>query len=108
MALTAGWDLDRASLHLPHTSVGAEVITGPFLSMSLMKSLVILSSSSTSLIERGTPPGGAPAPGVTLGADGLPIGLLYDEMGDEAGLGCGAAGGDGFHFSWLTAGVGFE
>lgn len=43
--------------------VGAEVITGARLSMCLMKSLVIFSSSSTSRIERGTPAGGAPAPG---------------------------------------------
>lgn len=36
--------------------VAGEVITGGCLSMSLIKSLVIFSSSSTSLIVRGAPP----------------------------------------------------
>lgn len=72
--------------------------------MSLMKSLVILSSSSTSRIERGTPPEGAPAPGpfgcAALDGVGLAIGLPYGnavEVGDGAGLGCGDTGrGDVF------------
>lgn len=48
-----------------HVPVGAEVMTGAFLSMCLMKSLVILSSSSTSFILRGTPP-----PGIETGPGG--------------------------------------
>lgn len=42
--------------------VAGEVITGGCLSMSLIKSLVIFSSSSTSLIVRGAPPGPEPEP----------------------------------------------
>lgn len=51
----------------PHVPVGVEVMTGACVSMSLMKSLVILSNSSTSLIFRGTPP---PGTGTGPGADG--------------------------------------
>lgn len=100
IALTAGWDLDRASPHFPHTSVGAEVITGAWLSMSFIKSLVILSNSSTSRIERGTPPGSTPAPG-PLGCAGraeveltavLPYGDVVEDR-DAADLGRGEAGG---------------
>lgn len=47
--------------------VGVEVMTGACVSMSLMKSLVILSNSSTSLILRGTPP---PGTGTGPGGDG--------------------------------------
>ena len=45
--------------------VGADVMTGACVSISLMKSLVILSSSSTALMERGTPP-----PGMATGPGG--------------------------------------
>lgn len=45
--------------------VGGEVMTGAFASMSLINSWVILSSSSTSLMFRGTPP-----PGMGTGAGG--------------------------------------
>lgn len=46
--------------------------------MSLMKSLVIFSSSSTSLIVRGAPPGPGPEPD-TFGGAVFPAGLLNDE-----------------------------
>lgn len=68
MALTAGWVRDSAWPHFPHTSVGGEVMTGACVSMSLMKSWVNLSNSSTSLMVRGTPP--VPEP-EDLGVAGL-------------------------------------
>lgn len=52
---------------MPRVPVGVEVMTGACVSMSLMKSLVIRSNSSTSLIFRGTPP---PGTGTGPGADG--------------------------------------
>lgn len=64
-------------------------MTGACLSISLMKSLVILSSSSTSLMFRGTPPPGiATGPGgegVDEGGDF--IGWLKEEDGDVIILG---------------------
>lgn len=45
--------------------VGWEVMTGACVSISLMKSLVIFSSSSTSLMFSGTPP-----PGIQTGPGG--------------------------------------
>lgn len=89
MALTAGCVLDRPSPHFPQTSVGGEVMTGACVSMSFMKSLVILSSSSTSLMFSGTPP---PGIGTGPGGEGVDeggdfIGWLKDEGGDEIVLG---------------------
>lgn len=52
--------------------------------MSLIKSLVIFSSSSTSLIVRGAPPGPEPEPD-TFGGTVFPAGLLNDETGDILG-----------------------
>lgn len=56
------WICMSSNVYVP---VGVEVMTGACVSMSLMKSLVILSSSSTSLIFRGTPP-----PGIGTGSGG--------------------------------------
>lgn len=60
---------------------------GAFASMFLMKSLVILSSSSTSFMFRGTPP---PALGTGPGGEGVGvvfIGWLKEEGGDAIVLG---------------------
>lgn len=89
MALTAGWVRDRASPHFPQTSEEEEVMTGACVSMSLMKSLVIFSSTSNSLIFRGTPP-----PGIGTGpgdegvdAEGVFIGWLIEDGRDAIILG---------------------
>lgn len=50
--------------------------------MSLIKSLVIFSSSSTSLIVRGAPRGPEPDP---FGGTVFPAGLLNDETDDILG-----------------------
>lgn len=62
---------------------------GGFASMFLMKSLVILSSSSTSFMFRGTPP---PALGTGPGGEGVDAGVVFigwlkEEGGDAIVLG---------------------
>lgn len=103
MALTAGWVRDKASPHFPQTSEGVEVMTGACVSMSFIKSLVILSSSSTSLMFSGTPPPGtATGPGGE-GVDegGVFIGWLKEEGGDTIGLGWeGGTDEGGFMFAF--------